>query len=490
MASKSKFERTTYDCINSYFNKDRIYDDVEKAEFFCKCSADFEFFFKHVIGLAVGEYHKQLFEMLKNQRICLLSPRGHAKTEIFSVAYSVWKSTYNNYHNTVIVSNTEKQAQRIIKRVKDKIDSNELLSTMKPAVNKRNYTWSKSTIVLGNGSQIMATCLTDSIRGDRIDLCICDDILKKELSDQSKITQDFHDIVEPATDNPESQLIVVGTTVSRHDLFHELAQKGTGYVFKKFMCCERIDGGLLKGKVLFPERWTLKRLQEKYNSMGPTSFRKEYMSDPIQTGELLYPHDLVQNAVDNELEQMSGGRGGCEYWMGVDVALSSDKKADRTAFVIIEKRPGDTTLYNAAVIQPSRGTPTHELFSQIKHLNQQFRFKRILIEDKGNSMSLVEDLQRDFETGKVTEPFITTHKEKDRILMKMQPMMKNGTLKLLNVALLLTELESMGVKGEFRLGRFHEKLESLTGHDDTVMALALAVEAATSKVGQVGAIWI
>jgi len=67
----------------------------------------FEIFLKHVIGHAVGDYHKELFDLLENDRICVMSPRGHAKTEIFSVCYSIWKALNAEELEIVIVSSTD-----------------------------------------------------------------------------------------------------------------------------------------------------------------------------------------------------------------------------------------------------------------------------------------------------------------------------------------------------------------------------------------------
>ena len=105
-------------------------------------------------------------------------------------------------------------------------------------------------------------------------------------------------------------------------------------------------------------------------------------------------------------------------------------------------------------------------------------------------MSLVEALQKDLETSGVTRAFMTTHSEKERIILKIQGMLANGYLNMYPESSLINELKSIGVRHQIRAGRSYEKIESLTGHDDTVMALALAVEAATSPLGQVGAMWV
>jgi len=68
--------------------------------------------------------------------------------------------------------------------------------------------------------------------------------------------------------------------------------------------------------------------------------------------------------------------------------------------------------------------------------------------------------------------------------------MQNGLLEIYPSSPLINELRSMGIKHKISAGRSTERIESLTGKDDTVMALALAVEGATSKTGEVSALWV
>ena len=480
--------RTHHEILESYYHQGRVYDAQEQLEFHMKALNDFETFFHCVIGHDVGPYHRILFNLLKEERLCIMSPRGHAKTEIFSVCYVLWKSIKSNDKEVVIISATDNQSMRIIRRMRLMIESNDFLMEFKPKA--RSSFWSKSQIVLTNKTRITSSPFTDTIRGNRIDLCVCDDILKKELSEQSPSITKFFEIVEPAVDTEGSQLIVVGTPQSSYDLLHVLSEEGSGYAFKHFQCCKELNGSICVGPVIFPERWTLEKLQQRFKNMGMAAFMQEYMCVPIQPGDIIFDYEtLIKPNIDEGIEELTGGTFGYTYWLGVDVALSSDRAADFSAYIVLEKRPGDTTYRVVRVERPSKGTPTDQQINRIKELNKQFKFNTILIENKGNSMSIVENLRRDMETAGITREFPTTHAEKERVILKLQGMLANSHLNMLPESKLINELKSIGVKHSIRAGRSFEKIESLTGHDDTVMALALSVEAATSPLGQVGAIW-
>lgn len=480
--------RTKHEILESYYCQSRAYTPEEEADFNFLALTDFEIFFKHVIGHQIGEYHKKLFKLLKSPRVCIMSPRGHAKTEICSVCYTIWKALSNPGYEIVIVSGAENQSRRILRRVKDYITDNEFLQWLKPKHNE--YYWSKSEMEMSNRTRITSQPFTDTIKGNRIDLCVCDDLLKREVANQQAAIEKFFEIISPACDKPNSQLIVVGTPQSESDLLHILSEPERHYTFERFQCCTGVVSGKLQPPALFPERFTMQKLQEIYYELGVTAFRQEMMCVPIQSGELIFDYEnLIKPCTDNTLKELEFGVPANEYWLGIDVALSKERYADWTAFVIVEKRPGDTKLRCVRVETPTKGTYTSDLIDRVKELHRKFKFKRILIENKGNSMTMVEFLQRDQETMGMTEDFPTTHTEKERILLKVQKMMQNGQLDIYRSEKLIGEMQEIGLKHIWRSGRATEKLESLTGHDDTVIAFALAVEAATSNVGQVAMMW-
>jgi len=481
--------RTKQEMLEAYFNVTRTFDKLEEQEFMVKILSDFEAFCHYVIGHKIGDYHREVFSYLKNPRVCLMSPRGHAKTELISVCYTLWRSLNKEELNIVIISNSELQSNRIIRRIRNYIENNELLIELKPPSSK--VFWNKSTLPLSNKTVINSQPFTDSIRGDRIDLCICDDILKKELAEQSPTIIKFFEIIEPAVDKEGSQLIVVGTPQSDFDLLHKLGEEGSGYKFRKFQCCKELVSGHIRGPVLFPERWNTEKLQQRYTNMGMAAFMQEYMCTPIQPGDILFDYDtVIKPAIDENIEELDHAIPAREYWMGVDIALSKDRAADRSAYVVLEKRPGDKVYRVVRVERPPKGTYTQDQFDRIVALHKAFNFKRIVIENKGNSMSLVEFLQREPSTCAQTEDFPTTHNEKERIITKTQKLMQNGLLEIYPSSPLINELRSMGIKHKISAGRSTERIESLTGKDDTVMALALAVEGATSKTGEVSALWV
>jgi len=110
--------RTKQECLSSYYGVERRFGNDELIEFSMRARGSFEFFFKHIMGYAIGPYHKEIFKLLKNERVCIMSPRGHAKTEICSVGFSMWRAYRRENQNIVIVSNSLNQSGEVLDRIK------------------------------------------------------------------------------------------------------------------------------------------------------------------------------------------------------------------------------------------------------------------------------------------------------------------------------------------------------------------------------------
>ena len=76
------------------------------------------------IGLVVGKMHLEIVSELEKheKNLCVMAARGHSKTSIMSVAYSLWlcyKSTKPRY--IIIVSMNQTESRRIMGLIRDYI---------------------------------------------------------------------------------------------------------------------------------------------------------------------------------------------------------------------------------------------------------------------------------------------------------------------------------------------------------------------------------
>jgi len=165
----------------------------------------------------------------------------------------------------------------------------------------------------------------------------------------------------------------------------------------------------------------------------------------------------------NENVQFSSSK-----FLGIDIAVSSDKNADFTVITEVKKKE-TFPLFVSHIVR-------HKGFSinEIESLHQQGGYTRILIEKTGLGQGYVEALQKSGITRSAVVDFDTTRKSKELILSRLEVLMRNRQLAIPNNETLIGELMQMGIR--VKDGR--ETYESLGRHKDTVMSLAIAVHAA------------
>ena len=203
------------------------------------------------------------------------------------------------------------------------------------------------------------------------------------------------------------------------------------------------------------------------------------MTNPRAGGSALFTEELLKKRSSLSL---SRGTYGFTYYLGVDVALSKDKKADYSAFIVIEKDRN----HNLKVVKLERyrGISEKEIKDRIIELHRAFKFRKILIEQKGLSYGIVKDLKdSNSEIRGYVMGFDTNKQNKEELISGIHTALSTGNLTLLENEILINELRSFGIKKDKRTGR--ETYEALGGHDDTVIGLGLSVEAASGALGSV-----
>jgi len=62
----------------------------------------------------------------RKERIAIAAPRGHAKSTIVSLVYVLWCLLYNKEKLILLISNTEDQAVKFLRDIREQIESNPL----------------------------------------------------------------------------------------------------------------------------------------------------------------------------------------------------------------------------------------------------------------------------------------------------------------------------------------------------------------------------
>ena len=89
------------------------------------------FFVTNVLGYELRPFHARWFSLQNvNRQTMILAPRGHGKSTICTVAYSLWKVLRNADTRILIVSNTAAQADALAGEIRLQTETNGSLRSL------------------------------------------------------------------------------------------------------------------------------------------------------------------------------------------------------------------------------------------------------------------------------------------------------------------------------------------------------------------------
>jgi len=204
-----------------------------------KCKNDFFYFCKYIkivhpdFGKITFEprwYQKSILEKIINNRNFIgLASRQVGKTTLVA-AYALWYCVFNSHKTIGIVSNKEKSAKDILKRLKGMYE--DLPHWMKPGVELYNILG----VLFDNDTEIMVSATSpDAFRGRALNILFCDELGFVPAN----IADEFWAANYPTLSaSSTSKIIVISTPNGMGNLFHTTfinAEKGVnGFAWCKY----------------------------------------------------------------------------------------------------------------------------------------------------------------------------------------------------------------------------------------------------------------
>jgi len=256
--------------------------------------------FTEALGYVNAPFHLEWYNYLQNsfsplktqpqkeKRFLLLWPRGHAKTETTTINYASWLvGNYPDIHIN-IVTKTASLAEEILTALITRFESDQnyrtIFGNLKPSQPKK---WTSQELIvlrceISKNPTLKATGLMGPITGGRSDLIICDDIIDEENIrtplQLEKVNTWFNKVLIP-TLYPWGGIIVIGTRWSYADIYANLL-KSWPYDIKQAISKD--------GTALWPNYWSLEKLEERRKEIGSIFFNCQYQNDPTtMQGDLL-----------------------------------------------------------------------------------------------------------------------------------------------------------------------------------------------------------
>jgi predicted phage terminase large subunit-like protein len=450
-----------------------------------ECTKDLLRFNREVLGVETGggavplaPFHKELCDYVideKSKKKLILVPRGHLKSTLVTVGYSLMRIAQDPNVRILIANATYDMACSFVGQIKKHLRDNETFKDYYGEMAKDAERWSENMITVRRGkfgikkeATVTAYGMGGNLVSQHYDVIIMDDVVNRDYINTAEQIQKTVLFYKDALDllEPGGVLLVIGTRWSDADLYGWIMDKtNPEQVYRSFDVFIRkaFSGNLDTGEnltLLFPEKFTLDILQTLRREKGPFEFSSQYMNDPIPQENARFKTDWMKTVLEDELRVRE-----INYFTMVDPAISQKNDSDRTAIVTI----GVDQWNNWFIVNIiwDRLLP-NQIIDYIFSNWEQYQPKRIGIELVAYQKSLQYALVDAMRSRNIFIPIVElkADKSKEERIMGLVPRYANGAIYHLLQCPYREELENELLR--FPRGK----------HDDIVDALAYGLQIA------------
>lgn len=498
--SNEEFQYHVTDPVGSTELLDILFDKLYETEEYRGIQVSTLDSFYHFCEFVIHEYNgqkvwnnfvKEMFISVElNKDTCIMASRSVGKSFFNFVLYPLFKMFLHANTKFLHVSNIPMQCIENLRITKNVIDSNEMLYQKKEVWKGKELKWTERQIEYNKGMFVTVSAGT-SPKGLHVNFVVVDDILTEEsqLNDIEMENYIFGQLY-PTIQRQKGRMIVTGTPLHAKDIYHLLMGSSDnfegdairdgrisykGFFSKAFPIVDDEE------RLLLPEIYDREQIEKIRIKVGEIKFQREYLLRPIDSSVAIFNEHLISSVSSKDYHYMySAGDSQNLFLIGVDVATSGAASADYSAFIVLELIP--TEKGRRKVIRHIihvKGMPINEQVNTVVSLSRSFNNAKVIVEKNNVGVALIQELTK---MNINVEEFVTTQDKKHGMIRYLETELKNGNLwfceETENITKLKKEMMNFGVKVS-RAGK--ERMEALTGHDDLVMSLAMANQAAQNR---------
>ena len=431
------------------------------------------YWIENVSGYKLTWFAKEWIQaILRKRKINLIAFRGSAKSEI-AIWFTLWYVWYHNKKEILITSHNRDHSWKMMERIKEKINDNELLKELRPE--DREIVWNKDYMTTTTGCHIYTRAYKPSIAGLRTDLIIVDETSK--CNDDASFSI-FHRIIEGTGHMNDAIEICLTTPEGPVDLCYELKNNPDWVTFEvpivnKF------------GEPNWPEKYPKDKI-EKIRRGSEHAFQQEYMLNanaPVENA--LYPTNLLVATFDTTMrftsQKLSQNEDKGYRVLAADFAVADGPRADFDAYCVMEKLDSKIYLKHG---ERHKGFPKNAKVTRLIEIYKQFDCNAVILDPNGIGDAVMRDLRAEgYQV--IGQEFHSAARNK--LLMALRVAFDEGNVifprnpedpaALTYTNVLVNEL--LGFK-ETKVSNITH-YQSTSSHDDTAMALAMGVVACASQ---------
>lgn len=401
-------------------------------------------FNKHVLEVEKGDdkfvplapVHKEMCNFITDRtdrKKLILIPRGHLKSKLITIGYSVQQILKNPKIRILIYSATWQMAVDLNLSIQKALQTNQRIHQIwgDPTVGNKEWSQDRTRLKQNDTREptITAAGIDNNLVGGHYDIIIMDDVVnrdnintREQIEKVVKRYKDSLDLLEP-----KGQLIIIGTRWHDSDLYGWILDPSNNIKESYEVMIKRaFEGNIVTGEGFEPiwsQKFTLEHLQKQLREEGWSHFSAQYLNDPVPEEDADFKRDWFQYYDLSDLK----GRILNKFLM-VDPAISLDKSADYTAMVVVGVDENNY-LFVLDIIR-SRFSP-NQLIDGIIRLVERWQIADVGIEtvafQKVIAYSLRDDLRFKRKPFHITE-LKPNERSKDQRIKGLQPLYENGKI--------------------------------------------------------------
>lgn len=260
-----------------------------------------------------ADFHEELARALRTEtRIAVAAPRQHAKSTLICVVYCLYAAAVLKEPYIVIVSDTLDQAKEHLDTLREELTNNEQLLEDYPHLRlpqggdykKGAVARRRGDLTTLGGIKIVAKGARGSLRGmkkghQRPTLILVDDLENDTavLSEtmRNKLEEWFFKALTNLLSVDSGRIVVAGTILHGHSLLSKLTDERRGpstYWRRVYSAYIETPDPLNEGQTitspLWPQQWSMEKLEAKRIEIGPRAFSTEFLNLPVSDELVLW----------------------------------------------------------------------------------------------------------------------------------------------------------------------------------------------------------
>ena len=257
----------------------------------------------------------------ENDRLCLFAHIESGKTNQF-VGRVLWELGRNPNLRVALVSNTYKQAEKLVRAVASYIEHSETLRAifphLKPAEPWTNSHFNVECDTIKKDPSVQAVGVHGNILGARLDLVLLDDILDYENTVTARQREElvaWYQATFSGRITRDGRVVCIGTAWHPNDIMHRW-EKSPLWKTIRFPVYDAT------GAPIWPARWPRDRIEHKRQELGPLEFARQMLCKARDDAESRFKQEWIDVCLA-EGEGASHAHGAFEFF-----AENSDLRPD------------------------------------------------------------------------------------------------------------------------------------------------------------------